>query len=176
MKCKEFRDQLQTGKEYNETLEKHISSCHECNEWVTSFIDSDAKLLKNADWDAPTMKCMPDISKYITEKKEITMFDSFKSGIKYGLVFGLAVVIALAFFKPDTSTITNSLSQKNITIPSAIPAFYTFESNFNKKSMFFVTDVDEEDSNISSFVEDEKIPSFYEEKSEESTWFETQSG
>ena len=177
MKCKEFRNLLQTGKEeVNNTLEQHLSCCAECSEWVEKFIAEKPVGLNIASWETPTINCMPDISKYIVVEKEISMFASFKSGIKYGLVFGLAVVIALAIFNPGSNNNLDVFSTNKLAISSKIPSFYAIDNNFNKKNMFFVTDVNDTNSNIKSFVEDEKIPSFYEENLEESQWFETQSG
>lgn len=117
---------MQKGSDITAELEEHQKSCKACQEWLANEISTAPSGVSEADWENAVSKCFPDkvedtVKKQNTEKENIvdsnsevqtedkpelkengepkTFMDYYMSGLKYGLVFGLAVVIGFAIIQ-----------------------------------------------------------------------------
>jgi hypothetical protein len=190
MKCKEFRKQILNDGEDMQSLEKHLNECDECALWLNQELKNPPEGFSKAEWQSATARCMPDtaeISKNTDEEKQPqsnnkdkSLLSGFLNGLKYGVVFGLSIITAVAIIQLQQNHIKEN-SLKPVEIQSFVensekelPSFY--ESDYSDVTFFEI-----EDSKLMSFIEKndeaESIPSFIEENTqEEELWFENNSG
>ncbi|MGM0599955.1 MAG: hypothetical protein ACQETH_09090 [Candidatus Rifleibacteriota bacterium] len=190
MKCKEFRKQILNDGEDMQSLEKHLNKCDECALWLNKELKNPPEGFSKAEWQSATARCMPDTTEISnntdaakqpeSENNDKSLFAGFLNGLKYGIVFGLSIITAIAVIQLQQNHIKeNNLKPAKIQsfledTEKELPSFY--EKNFSD-----VTFYEYEDSKLLSFVdkndETDPIPSFIEETTqEEDLWYENNSG
>jgi tetrahydromethanopterin S-methyltransferase subunit G len=180
MKCENFKKLMLSANPDYEVLEKHMQECSSCRCWVEKELATPPEGLSSAQWLSATARCLPELPKEVENSKEeavkanpVTL--GFLNGMKYGLVFGLAIITALAILQIDVEkrrdSALNGLEMQSFLEQPAekMPEFMSTEFSS-------VTFLDYDDSKDMSFIETEKIPSFIEEPEEENLWIENKSG
>ena len=190
MKCKEFRTQILNDGEDMQSLEKHLNECDDCALWLNQELKNPPEGFSRAEWQAATARCMPDTTEIINNKanteklenedKNKSVLSGFLNGLKYGIVFGLSIITAVAIIHLQQNHIKES-NLKPVKIQSFVEVSENELPSFYEKDFSDVTFLEPEDSKLMSFVEKndeaETIPSFIEETTqEEDLWYENNSG
>ncbi len=173
MKCKEFREQLESAdQKIDSRLEKHLEKCADCESWLDAQILPPPTGLTPPKLEIANSRCMPDLATFSkkpeepAKEPEQTFWGTYFSGLKYGFVFSLAMVVGLALLplvnpeKPESSIEERTVLSFYDESDKALP-------NFVESQKFDVTFFEFESTNISSFVDYESIPSFIDENENE---------
>lgn len=107
MNCEAFRKMMEvdsTGlaSEQERLLEQHLDGCSACDEWLETVISKAPAGLEALETLVAPISAYPaEVKPIITEaqpekSEKKTLFGSFFTGLKYGMVFGLSVVCGLA--------------------------------------------------------------------------------
>lgn len=192
MNCKDFQKAINDDNSIDiNILDQHLESCKECSIWLDKQIERKPKEMSKPILEIPTLRCRPEIPNSPEDKKEKGLLAMYLSGLKYGLTFGISVIIAISIFGPVEKSHENQQTEVSTSFVSkehAIPSFVT--TNIDNENNEIDIDIDKEkgiekefvtifeigNSQLVSFVEDEIIPSFNEETLEELSWLENQSG
>ncbi len=182
MNCEEFRMKIIADNQDLSELESHLQSCSSCSAWLEKELATPPDGLSAAEWSNATARCMPDALPVGSARKDIdssppdqTVKGSFFNGLKYGLVFGLSIVTGFAILELMRVNPTVD-SSKKVEIARFVEPDEQKLPVFTEMYFSDVTFFDYHDSNIISFVENEKIPSFFEETQEEELWNDRDSG
>ncbi|MEW6713425.1 MAG: hypothetical protein AB1403_26625, partial [Candidatus Riflebacteria bacterium] len=182
MNCEEFRMKIIAEDQDLSALETHLQSCSSCSAWLERELATPPEGLSAAEWNNATARCMPDALPIESSGKDNdpspqdqTMKGSFFNGLKYGLVFGLSIITGFAVLELMRVNPTVD-SSKKVEIASFMEVDERKLPDFIEKDFSDVTFFDYHDSKIISFVENEKIPSFFEETQEEELWNDRDSG
>jgi hypothetical protein len=179
MNCEDFKALIVSDDADKLELEKHLESCDDCAKWLNRELSSPPEGLSKAEWQSATSRCMPKLDNQ-AESKEPEVLPppvsrGFFTGLKYGLVFGLSIITGLAIVQLHQESQTDK-PLKRMEIQSFVDESSLEMPVFYEKDFSDVTFFDYGDSKLLSFVEDEEIPSFIEEDTqEEDLWTETDS-
>jgi hypothetical protein len=179
MNCEDFKALIVSDDADKLELEKHLESCDDCAKWLNRELSSPPEGLSKAEWQSATSRCMPKLDNQ-AESKEPEVLPppvsrGFFTGLKYGLVFGLSIITGLAIVQLHQESQTDK-PLKRMEIQSFVDESSLEMPVFYEKEFSDVTFFDYGDSKLLSFVEDEEIPSFIEEDTqEEDLWTETDS-
>ena len=116
MNCKEFRKKISSGDDLTDDLIEHKVKCKECQDWIQKELSTAPNGLTTEEWNKAVSKCLNnDIkesdginmkenetkSTESNEKPEAekSFMDYYLSGLKYGIVFGLAIVVGFAIIQ-----------------------------------------------------------------------------
>ena len=121
MDCKEFRDKISAGNDFNDELIKHKEKCSECQEWLKSELSKAPEGINEDKWNKIISTCLSTDSKIdsepITEKSNDkksdeeankSFMDYYLSGLKYGIVFGLSIVVGFAILQNKNEETNNN--------------------------------------------------------------------
>ncbi|MFZ5949570.1 MAG: hypothetical protein ACOYXC_02610 [Candidatus Rifleibacteriota bacterium] len=182
MNCEEFRMKIIADDQDLSALESHLQSCSSCCAWLEKELATPPEGLSAAEWNNATARCMPESLPIGSSRENIdapqedqTMKGNFLNGLKYGLVFGLSIIVGFAILELMSVPPTVD-SSKKVEIASFLDSDEKKLPDFFEKNFSDVTFFDYHDSKIISFVENEKIPSFFEETQEEDLWNDRDSG
>ena len=127
MDCNEFRKKITDGADFDKELIEHKGSCKDCQEWLNNELHTAPNGLSKEDWDKAVSKCLDKNNKDTTntqntkdEKEEDTkepeneksFLDYYLSGLKYGIVFGLAIVVGFAIVQNQNEAKQQSISNQ----------------------------------------------------------------
>ncbi|MBP5469690.1 MAG: hypothetical protein J6Z11_10665, partial [Candidatus Riflebacteria bacterium] len=126
---KEFQEKIKSGSELTEELLDHKLNCKSCQEWVIKEVSTAPEGMSNKQWESkiskfssietntnkkdndtkdPDNKPLPSSenteNKTIKKdtkpvEKEKSFSDYYFSGLKYGIVFGLAIVVGFSILQ-----------------------------------------------------------------------------
>ena len=126
MDCKKFREKISSGADFDEELIKHKEDCKECQEWLNKELSTAPTGISSEDWNKAVSKCLPNEGNkkqksQNNQEKELknqsnenkTFMDYYLSGLKYGIVFGLAIVVGFAIIQNKNETNSNSKTVSN---------------------------------------------------------------
>ena len=127
MNCEEFRKQITSGADFTEELLEHHNSCKDCSIWLEMELKTTPKGLNKEAWNKVIEKCLVDekaqkqtntgtkINQDIGEepKEEKSFISCYLSGLKYGLVFGLAIVIGFAIIQNRNESLEKESKEKS---------------------------------------------------------------
>lgn len=175
MKCDEVREQLLVSEGETPEVVKHIENCAACTQWLNEELSKPLDGITPPAWEPPTAACMPEVpSNLLQEKKdkpslkELGFFAIFKHGLVFGIMIGLGIAISLSFNdKKDNFNPTETYQMVSFFdyMQDEIPTFFEYKNNN-------VTFLQQTDSYMLSFVNDNEIPSFINLTQEELTWLE----
>lgn len=100
MDCKEFRKQITAGSDNLEEMLEHRKNCQDCESWLMKEVSTAPEGISEEEWKKLRQglkKGEERIKK--KEDEEKSFLDYYLSGLKYGLVFGLAVVIGFSIIQ-----------------------------------------------------------------------------
>ena len=126
MNCDEFREKIKSGSDNTDSLIEHKNSCKDCQEWIMTELNTAPNGINKEKWQNLMSKHLPIVeekqentnkeSKVNNQefnsnqneepKKEKSMLEYYFSGLKYGIVFGLSLVVGF-------SIVQNSQNNKN---------------------------------------------------------------
>ena len=142
MDCKEFQEKIKSGSELTEELLDHKLNCKSCQEWVIKEVSTAPEGMSNQQWkskiskfsnietktnstenkiDKTEQKPLPSSENQDKEtknkvnkpvEKEKSFSDYYFSGLKYGIVFGLAIVVGFSILQVKNEK--NQSSNANI--------------------------------------------------------------
>jgi hypothetical protein len=181
MKCKDFRKLIISDNPDLDALQKHMESCEKCKVWVEKELSTPPEGLTSSQWLEATSRCMPELNENPGEiKEEIkTPVQGFLSGMKYGIVFGLSLIVGLSIIQlhieqnPPTLIEKTEIESFMDTNNKQIPMF--FNTEISRVTFFEATD-SKELSFIENDDESQNLTSFIEENQEEFSWIEEDSG
>lgn len=127
MDCKEFQEKIKSGSELTEELLDHKLNCKSCQEWVIKEVSTAPEGMSDKQWESKISKFsnietnkkdnntkntdnkpLPSSEKTDTKsikketkpvEKEKSFSDYYFSGLKYGIVFGLAIVVGFSILQ-----------------------------------------------------------------------------
>ena len=141
MNCEEFREKIKSGSDYSESLIEHKNSCKDCQEWIMNELNTAPNGINKEEWQKLMAKHLPIVEKQEKQKKEIkssesetlpnkekeqktdeskepqkekSMLDYYFSGLKYGIVFGLSLVVGFSIVQNSQNTQNNEQNSTNI--------------------------------------------------------------
>ncbi len=133
MNCEEFREKIKSDSDITDNLIEHKNSCKECQNWLMNELNTAPQGINNDQWQKLISKHLPIVensnlpndesekseAKSETEsesesdskdnntnepQKEKSMLDSYFSGLKYGIVFGLSLVVGFSIVQNSQNT------------------------------------------------------------------------
>ncbi len=122
MDCKEFREKISAGEDFNKELIEHKEECIDCQEWLKKELSTAPAGVNKEDWDKAVSKCLPsndnkdsqtnkdDKLEKPDEDENKSFMDYYLSGLKYGIVFGLSIVVGFAIIQNKNESNTNQNS------------------------------------------------------------------
>ena len=129
MDCKEFREKISAGNDFDKVLIEHKEKCSDCREWIAKEISTTPSGVSEEEWTKAVSKCLPTEKKDSIKPKPTedktesktdsdenkTFMDYYLSGLKYGIVFGLAIVVGFAIIqnKNEANNIQNANKEIN---------------------------------------------------------------
>ena len=111
MDCKEFREKISAGNDFDKDLIAHKESCSECRDWIAKELSTAPTGVSEEDWKKAVNKCITTNDNESKSQKESekevkpeleenkTFMDYYLSGLKYGIVFGLSIVVGFAIIQ-----------------------------------------------------------------------------
>mgnify|MGYP003290982860 CR=1 FL=1 len=126
MNCEEFRNYLSSGKSIDDKeIEKHLSECLSCNKWIQEEIATPPNGISSDKWNSLKNLNNTQIENTVSKKEEKSFSDYYFSGLKYGVVFGIAIVIGFSIVenlkeneKCNENTPNNLIASDTITLDS----------------------------------------------------------
>ncbi len=136
MNCDEFRKKISSGDDLTEDLIEHKVKCKDCQDWIQKELSTAPNGLTTEEWNNAVSRCLNnDIKKSdgknmkpnetkpteSNEKPEAekSMMDYYFSGLKYGIVFGLAIVVGFAIIQNKNENMTNQAGNNSIASDTA---------------------------------------------------------
>ena len=126
MNCKEFREKISAGNDFDKELIEHKEKCSDCQEWIAKELSTAPKGVSEEAWNKAVSKCLPENNKSSDNKNDKnqkdksnpeeskSFMDYYLSGLKYGIVFGLAIVIGFSFVHNTNEANKNQNSKKSV--------------------------------------------------------------
>jgi hypothetical protein len=209
MNCEDFKKNLEEYETESPEMLAHMQDCAECSSWLDRELSSPPEGITPAEWTAATARCMPDISSIANKPDNIEIdgvdgfWSLFFSGLRYGVVFGLSIIVGFALFGPrqhEPATFKPQeikfLTELTLDFSPTIALKSFLNANNSELSGFLdpvgskdlkesgkilkdfdlsgVTFLEFSDSNSYSFIEKGEIPSFIEGNlKEEYPWNES---
>ena len=175
MQCDEFRHLMSSAAGDESELEKHLCGCQACDSWLKGELASPPSGLTPAQWHNATARCFPENLPTGAEiQSEPGFWHFFFNGLKYGVVFGLALITGLAIVDglrtPDDAVKPGDFELVSF-VADAYPEAVELEENFYTDVTFYETG----ESKSVSFLPQVQMPDFYEtddHTEEEETWNE----
>ena len=112
MDCKEFREKISAGNDFDKDLIEHKEKCSECQKWIAKELSTAPTGVSEETWNKAVSKCFSDDANTNDNKKNInkpeikinsdenkSFMDYYLSGLKYGIVFGLSLVVGFAIIQ-----------------------------------------------------------------------------
>ena len=122
MNCKEFQEKVLGGADFTEEMQTHKSSCEICQKWLDKEISTPPQGISKKEWESTLSKLsdkgsekntIRDDSENISKKEEglkpipnkekteepaddKSLTTYYFMGLKYGIVFGLSIVVGLS--------------------------------------------------------------------------------
>ncbi len=170
MNCEEFRRLMSSSTGDETELAKHIDSCSKCDSWLNQELTSPPPGLTQAQWHDATARCFPEkLPAEEVQTAEPDFWHYFFNGLKYGMVFGLALVTGFALLESFERPVEQG---SQIELVSFIDDDYdqadSAATNFYSDVTFF----EEDESKSVSFLPNVQIQSFYNTDQEENAWNE----
>ena len=127
MECKEFREKISAGNDFDNEMIEHKEKCSECQKWIEKELSTAPSGVSEEAWNKAVSKCLPTAEKESDNSKPAendiksdseenkTFMDYYLSGLKYGIVFGLAIVVGFAIIqnKNETNKVQNANKEIN---------------------------------------------------------------
>ena len=139
MNCDEFRKEITSGNDLSDDLIKHKLECKDCQDWLQKELSTAPNGLTSEEWNNAVSKCLNinieesdgnnmkqnETKPANTNEKpesEKSFMDYYLSGLKYGIVFGLAIVVGFAIIQNKNEnknqSINNSIASDTANISS----------------------------------------------------------
>lgn len=115
MQCEEFKTLILNGIEDEETI-KHISNCENCRVWLNKELSKPPEGFSQEKWNKlknNITNINSNIEKTTIKSAEKSFWDYYFSGLKYGIVFGLAIVIGFSIIQNKTENNVEINSQNS---------------------------------------------------------------
>lgn len=123
MKCEEFRKTILDGKAEETDLLKHISVCEECKKWLQEEIKTAPEGVSQEKWASLKNESLAkgNDNKIIEPKTEEippdekkSFMDYYLSGLKYGIVLGLAIIIGFSLVQTNNDKKEEKIKKEKI--------------------------------------------------------------
>ena len=127
MNCKEFREKISAGNDFDKDMIEHKEKCSDCRNWIAKELSTAPTGVSEDAWNKAVSKCMPTNDNALNNDKQInkneennteenkSFMDYYLSGLKYGIVFGLAIVVGFSLIQNPNETNKNSNSSSGVT-------------------------------------------------------------
>ncbi len=175
MQCDEFRQLMSSATGDENELERHLCECQACNAWLNGELASPPPGLTPAQWHNATARCFPEnLPTGAAADGEAGFWHFFFNGLKYGVVFGLALITGLAIvdgLRPPADLSKQSDFELVSFVADAYPEAVEPEENLYTDVTFY----EPGESKSVSFLPQVQIPSFYDTEDnteEEESWNE----
>lgn len=105
MNCEEFKKTILEGKDIKDESKTHLENCNKCKDWLNKELQQPPEGISKEKWD---ILLKPQAPKNEEEQQPVesnkteenkSFLDYYLSGLKYGIVFGLAIVIGFAIIQ-----------------------------------------------------------------------------
>ena len=138
MDCKEFREKISAGNDFDDELIEHKEKCSGCQEWLKKELSTAPAGVNEDEWNKAVSKCMLTNNKEHQTKSNTdndakpdtdenkSFMDYYLSGLKYGIVFGLSIVVGFAIIQnkneenkiQNTANNSSNIASESINIAS----------------------------------------------------------
>ncbi len=128
MNCDEFREKISKS-DNNAELREHFENCKACKKWLDDELKIIPEGATSEKWNnlidsIKEEKPVEDIVSDNKKEEEKSFLDYYLSGLKYGIVFGIAIVIGFGIVDINKSSNTknnvineNSVASDTVIIP-----------------------------------------------------------
>lgn len=131
MNCEQFKEKILHGDDSSE-LKEHLESCKLCHDWINSEIKNVPEGVASEKWNTLIQSINKNdvqdkdngevINSDVNTSKEKTFLDYYLSGLKYGIVFGIAIVVGFAIIQSriENTNVENIDENANITASDTV--------------------------------------------------------